>query len=202
MDDDYYSVESILAENQKVQCTFKVPIQDMGHLAGGTEPHVRPLCLLRSRLLMFFVSTHLPDQTRGQDPDSHVDGIHPHLLVRSPRCHHRPLPEFIHYFPYNCIPSDYAGFAIPPPFSARVRNALKADARSVKLANLVGQGGVWYSFGRMIMRLYVLGESDPFHFLYASSLLLTFIRFCFVLLLHSLGIIIPIISDLTTKIVK
>lgn len=40
MDDDYYSIESILAENQKVQCTFKVAIQDMGHLDGGSEQHV------------------------------------------------------------------------------------------------------------------------------------------------------------------
>ena len=26
MDDDYYSIESILAENQKIQCTFKVDV--------------------------------------------------------------------------------------------------------------------------------------------------------------------------------
>lgn len=35
MDDDYYSIESILAENQKIQCTFKVDVPDMGHLDGG-----------------------------------------------------------------------------------------------------------------------------------------------------------------------
>ena len=35
MDDDYYSIDSILAENQKIQCTFKVDVPDMGHLDGG-----------------------------------------------------------------------------------------------------------------------------------------------------------------------
>ncbi len=41
MDDDYYSIDSILAENQKIQCTFKVDIPDMGHLDGGNERDVR-----------------------------------------------------------------------------------------------------------------------------------------------------------------
>lgn len=62
MDDDYYSIESILSENQvnqltaydtcivylptahcnwqKIQCTFKRDIEDMGHLAGGDEKDV------------------------------------------------------------------------------------------------------------------------------------------------------------------
>ena len=35
MDDDYYSIESILAENQKIQCTFTVDVPDMSHLDGG-----------------------------------------------------------------------------------------------------------------------------------------------------------------------
>lgn len=48
---------------------------------------------------------------------------------------------------------DYADFSIPPAFSARVRNALNAEPKSVRLSSLVGQGGLWYGFGRMIMRL-------------------------------------------------
>ena len=35
MEDDYYNIESILAENQKIQCTFKIDIPEMGHLDGG-----------------------------------------------------------------------------------------------------------------------------------------------------------------------
>ncbi|KAJ7117393.1 hypothetical protein C8R43DRAFT_1037497 [Mycena crocata] len=37
MDDDYFSIDAILAENQKVGCRFKVDIPDMGHLGGGGE---------------------------------------------------------------------------------------------------------------------------------------------------------------------
>ena len=40
MEDDYYSIESILAENQKIQCTFKVDVPGMGHLDGGNERDV------------------------------------------------------------------------------------------------------------------------------------------------------------------
>lgn len=47
--------------------------------------------------------------------------------------------------------SEWAGFDIPTPFGARVRNALNAEARSVRLASLVGAGGLWYGFGKMIM---------------------------------------------------
>ena len=41
MDEDYYDIEAILAENQKIQCTFKVSVPDMGHLDGGSERDVK-----------------------------------------------------------------------------------------------------------------------------------------------------------------
>ncbi|KAI0698906.1 GINS complex, Psf3 component [Cytidiella melzeri] len=107
MDDDYYSIESILAENQKIQCTFKVDIPDMGRLDGGNEQHIKALSKMQIPMWMAYI----------------------------------------------LIYSDFADFNIPPPFQARVRNALNAEARSVKLSNLVGQGGLWYGLGRMIMRL-------------------------------------------------
>ncbi|KAJ6599262.1 hypothetical protein DFH09DRAFT_1258326 [Mycena vulgaris] len=37
MDNDYFSIDAILAENQKVGCRFKVDIPEMGHLGGGGE---------------------------------------------------------------------------------------------------------------------------------------------------------------------
>ncbi|KAL4241356.1 DNA replication complex GINS protein PSF3 [Abortiporus biennis] len=107
MDDEYYSVEAILAENQKIQCQFKLEVKDMGHLEGGNEQHIKPLSKIQVPMWMAYI----------------------------------------------LIYSDYADFNIPPAFSARVRNALNAEPRSVKLANLVGQGGVWYSFGKMIMKM-------------------------------------------------
>ncbi|KAI0079701.1 GINS complex Psf3 component [Panus rudis PR-1116 ss-1] len=107
MDEDYYDIDAILAENHKVQCTFKVTIPDMGHLDGGSERDIKPL-------------------TKANVPM---------------------------WMAYILIYSDYADFNIPPPFSSKVQNALNAEAKSVKLCNLVGQGGVWYAFGQMIMRL-------------------------------------------------
>lgn len=50
---------------------------------------------------------------------------------------------------------DYADFTIPGPFNTRVQNALRAEPTSVKLAGLVGAGGLWYGFGRMLLSLYV-----------------------------------------------
>ena len=41
MDFDYFSIDAILAENQKIQCTFKHEIKNMGHLAGGSDRDVR-----------------------------------------------------------------------------------------------------------------------------------------------------------------
>ncbi|KAI0366357.1 GINS complex Psf3 component [Pilatotrama ljubarskyi] len=107
MEDDYYSIESILSENQKIQCTFKVDVPDMGHLDGGKTGDIKALSKVQIPLWMAYI----------------------------------------------LIYSDHADFTIPPPFSARVRNALNADPRSVRLSSLVGQGGLWYGFGRMIMRL-------------------------------------------------
>ncbi|KIK07599.1 hypothetical protein K443DRAFT_673181 [Laccaria amethystina LaAM-08-1] len=52
---------------------------------------------------------------------------------------------------YILIYSDWADFNIPAPFTTRVRNALKAEACSVRLSNLVGAGGSWYGFGKIIM---------------------------------------------------
>ncbi|KAF5392349.1 hypothetical protein D9757_001445 [Collybiopsis confluens] len=42
MDNDYFSIDAILAENQKVQCKFKQRIPDMGHLSGGSERDILP----------------------------------------------------------------------------------------------------------------------------------------------------------------
>lgn len=105
MDNDYFSIDAILAENQKIQCTFKVDIPDMGHLAGGSDRDIKAL-------------------TKA------------------------PIPIWLAYI---MLFSDWTDFTIPSPFGTRVRNALKAEPRSVKLSNLVGAGGLWYGFGKMVM---------------------------------------------------
>ncbi|KAI9447775.1 GINS complex Psf3 component [Lactarius indigo] len=107
MEDDYYSIDSILSENQKIQCTFKVDIPDMGHLEGGHERDIKAQSKIQLPLWLAFI----------------------------------------------LIYSDYVDFAVPTPFSSRVRNALNAEAKSVRLSALVGAGGHWYGFGKIIMRL-------------------------------------------------
>ncbi|KAF5333299.1 hypothetical protein D9611_002228 [Ephemerocybe angulata] len=105
MENDYFSIEAILAENQKVQCTFKHEIPNMGHLGGGTDRDIAVLSKIQ-------------------------------------------IPMWLAYI---IIYSDWADFNIPTPFGLKVRNALKAEATSVRLSNLVGSGGLWYGFGKMIM---------------------------------------------------
>ncbi|KLO18081.1 GINS complex, Psf3 component [Schizopora paradoxa] len=107
MENDYYSIDAILAENQKVPCAFKVDIPDLGYLDGGSEKDIKA-------------------SSKSQLPF----WLTPVLLL-----------------------SDFADCILPPPFSQRVRNALNAEATSVKLSSLVGSGGLWYGFGRMIVHV-------------------------------------------------
>jgi len=77
----------------------------------------------------------------------HLDGGHERDIKAQSKVQ---LPLWLAFI---LIYSDYADFTIPPPFGSRVRNALNAEAKSVKLSALVGAGGLWYGFGKIIMRL-------------------------------------------------
>lgn len=93
------------------------------------------------------------DQGREQSANPTLDGVHSHLLVSEPfSFEFCEKVDTTAYYVSNAR-RDYADFSIPPAFSARVRNALNAEPKSVRLSSLVGQGGLWYGFGRMIMRL-------------------------------------------------
>jgi len=104
MDYDYFSIDAILAENQKIHCTFKLDVPGMGHLGGGSDKHIKALTKV-------------------------------------------PLPMWLAYI---FLYSDWADVATPVAFGTRVRNALRAEPRSVKLSSLVGAGGLWYGFGKII----------------------------------------------------
>jgi GINS complex subunit 3 len=110
----------------------------MGHLGGGSERDVRNATFSSAESSPIFIA----DQASQQGPDTPLAGIHHHILVRH-LCVTVPLA--------HPTISDWADFNIPPPFGARVRNALKAEARSVKLSSLVGAGGLWYGFGKTLM---------------------------------------------------
>lgn len=57
------------------------------------------------------------------------------------------------------LQSSICKFDIPPPFAQRVRNALTAEARSVRLSSLVGVGNYWYAHGRNIREI-LDGQQD------------------------------------------
>ncbi|KAF8076185.1 hypothetical protein FPV67DRAFT_1604787 [Lyophyllum atratum] len=105
MDQDYFSIDSILAQNQKIQCVFKQDLPNLGHLGGGSDRDIAALSKIQ-------------------------------------------LPLWL---AVTLIYSDWADFNIPTAFGPRVRNALKAEPRSVRLAGLVGAGGLWYGFGKAIV---------------------------------------------------
>ncbi|KAF8528980.1 GINS complex, Psf3 component [Hysterangium stoloniferum] len=114
MEDDYYSIDAILASNQKLQCIFSVDVSNLGYLDGGTEEDIK-------------VGTKIQ------------------------------LP---YWMASILLLGDYADFTIPAPFSSRVKNALNAEPRSVRLSGLVGGGGQWYGFGKMIAHLLQNEQSD------------------------------------------
>ena len=77
MDDNYYSIDSIISENQvhcclpgrarlyppfgqKIQCTLKVNIPDMGHLDGGHDRDVRIEDSFLSLPLYFALDRSMP----------------------------------------------------------------------------------------------------------------------------------------------
>ena len=76
MEFDYFSVEAILAENQKIQCTFKQGIPGMGHIGGRSD---RDVCLLVYRWAL--VKHHI-DRALEQNTDSDMARVHYYLFVR------------------------------------------------------------------------------------------------------------------------
>jgi len=104
MDDDYWSLDSIYTQTQKLDCTFLTNVPNLGHLDGGEEQDIA-------------------SQTKMQLP---------------------------YWLAAPLLINGHAELRIPHPFSLRVRKALGADPRSVKLSQLVGTGGSWYSFDLQI----------------------------------------------------
>jgi hypothetical protein len=79
MEFDYFSVEPILSENQKVQCTFKQDIPGMGHIGGGSE---RDVCLV-AVINQTLVKRHT-DSGLEQNTNSNMASVYHYLFVRHP----------------------------------------------------------------------------------------------------------------------
>lgn len=110
----------------------------MGHLGGGNERDVRHVSHERADL------TSEIDQSSKQNADPVLALIHHVILVRTLPFH---PPAFVLIYHSR----EWAVPVIPTPFAAKVRNALNAEAKSVRLSSLVGAGGLWYGFGKMVM---------------------------------------------------
>lgn len=89
------------------------------------------------------ITLTLIDQSFDKGPNPDVVGVHLSLFVSV--CLYRPVIRSL-----LGHGSDWADASTPVAFGTRVRNALKAEPRSVKLTSLVGAGGLWYGFGKMI----------------------------------------------------
>ena len=126
--------------SQKVQCTFKTDVPDLGYLDGGSDRDVRTSALIQIPLsdivqIKALSKVQLPFWLT---PMLLMSFVTPSTIP--------PRERFDQQNPH----SDFADCAVPPPFNQRVRNALNADPKSVKLSGLVGSGGPWYAFGKMI----------------------------------------------------
>lgn len=118
-------------------------IPELGYLDGGAE---RDVSILRSTHCTCTYACSRTDQSAQQASTAILARTNAALLVRD------LLVTSSILFPKIGI-RDYADCTVPPQFSQRVKSALNAEPRSVKLASLVGSGGLWYGFGRMIVSL-------------------------------------------------
>ena len=175
----YYSIDAILTDAQKVPCTFMLDVPGLGYLDDNAGGDVCPLPLLPSPFPL--PPSHLP---LPSSPSPHIPpspaSIHPTtssvLTPTTPqqiKAHHTPpipLPLWLaellalQRFPApststsnsysQTVPAALITLDLPECLSPRVMNALKADAKSVRLREL---GGYWYS---VLCRVLELFEED------------------------------------------
>ncbi|KAH7105721.1 hypothetical protein BKA62DRAFT_690679 [Auriculariales sp. MPI-PUGE-AT-0066] len=143
MDHDYFDIDAIWAESQKLSCQFKQTVPGLGYLDAGKE---RDVC---AHLYVSRVADCVVDQEGDDITIAVLAAGAPCIRVRR-ACMHR--------WAVNSDHGGYSGhvsFDIPQPFSRRVQHALNAEPRAVKLSSLVGVGNHWYAHGINIVQLYV-----------------------------------------------
>ncbi|KAH8919666.1 hypothetical protein BT69DRAFT_1246136 [Atractiella rhizophila] len=109
--EEFYSIEAILSENQKIPTTFNLTVPNLGFLEGD-----------------------------GSDSRDIQKGV---TLA---------LPFWIGDYLSTHPSYDWVSLSLPKQFGPRIRQALKADAKSVNLRNLNGGAGIsgagyWYEMG-------------------------------------------------------
>lgn len=160
MDFDYFSVDAILAENQvtlRLDISWKLKLIDKHRKSNVHLSTLSPAWVILEEVQnATYVSRYDQEmhptwrfhRSQSRAKYKFRSGWHTRSYTRKSFSHY-----IIQYTKF--IYRDWAEFNIPTPFGSRVRNALKAEACSVRLSNLVGAGGLWYGFGKTIMDMYV-----------------------------------------------
>lgn len=82
-------------------------------------------------------------------------------LIAVSSSHSRSLKYAYMDYPSLCL-REWVEVTIPTPYSTKIKKALDADARNVRLSTLVGGSGTWYGFGKLIVDLWViLHDAQP-----------------------------------------
>jgi hypothetical protein len=167
--EDYWSIDSILADNQVSILTLVLPIRiEADDL------------LTRPSLVLFFRNCPLPSLSMSrtsaismaQEIQTCISLHFPSIYILSTPANRRssllrslssPLQikamtklELPYWIAHTLAINEFVTFNIPPPYANRVRNALNAEARSVRLGGLVGSLGGWYGFGRRLVGVWVM----------------------------------------------
>ncbi|KAG6990930.1 nuclear distribution protein PAC1 [Physcia stellaris] len=125
----YYSIDAILTDAQKVPCTFELDVPGLGYLddnAGGDiKAHHTPPIPLPLWLAELLALQRFPAPSTSTSSSS-----------------------------YTTTPTALITLDLPECLGPRVMNALKADAKSVRLREL---GGYWYA---VLCRVLELFEED------------------------------------------
>ncbi|KAA1123916.1 DNA replication protein [Puccinia graminis f. sp. tritici] len=64
MDDAYYSLDQLLAENQKIPCIFNIAVPGMGYLEGTNERDIQPYTPIE---IPFWLASILSQQDNPED---------------------------------------------------------------------------------------------------------------------------------------
>lgn len=83
MDNEYYSLDAILAENQKIECTFNIEVPGLGYLDNAADEHLKPLT--RLQLPYWLAPTMLYTGWAGFNMPRPYNGLVQNAVVAEPR---------------------------------------------------------------------------------------------------------------------
>ncbi|KNZ57644.1 hypothetical protein VP01_210g23 [Puccinia sorghi] len=134
MDDAYYSLDQLLAENQKIPCIFNINVPGMGYLEGAHERDVSPMDHQHTK----------PTKLKTTFPWVKIQA---YSTIEIPFWLASILSQQEEDENQN-----YLTIQIPAAFNLQIRNALAASTKNVNLKNLAAvSGGAWYESGMALL---------------------------------------------------